>query len=529
MYLKSNQSEVNNNYSNGNALAQLFNETNTINYSNTSTQLSINKHIDTYTIQVKENIDKKYNKIVREFSGDFSLDPVKTNEWITSQYNDFRQAVCLTLVNHHKYYNINETIKLLDDSVIKCLSKYESHDKKKYIILLSDDKPSINDTPGGSILMFSIIGYMLLKKNGVPEDNIYFSKLIDFKNNDHRYFMFDDFSYSGSQLNQTLNKIYLDLLLLDELPPFDLNIILCGVTDLSKIKVKQININDELFKILKDKYPTRLGNCRNIYRFIKRPNDTYPFNILPSRGIGDLPFNLYYGSFVESFISLNKKHKLKLTYKERTYTSDEIYKGLTFFFRPCWRQLPSCVYFSHKRADYASTMAEILQYGPIIPMNYSIKFEQLERILDDGNIFQKTPTFYETSQRMINEEKEYQRKINKEMEEPKLKCIPCIKGCSNIKLNDIKSFFGFNHDLVEFLISSSDHQKREIDKYFEIQDLIDTYNATYKKSDRCPASKYKQETFFNYLTGGLKKRKNKTKRNKLKNKKNIKTKRKTKK
>ena len=154
----------------------------------------------------------------------------------------------------------------MDTSVKECLSKSKFRDSQKYIILLHDDKPKINDAPAGSILMFSIIGYTLLLKNGIPDENIYFSQLIDYKSNDYQYFAFDDFSYSGSQLNQTLNKVYFGLLL-DESASIQFNVILCGVTSMSIKKIQEINNDDESFKILKDKYPTRLNKVRTIYHF----------------------------------------------------------------------------------------------------------------------------------------------------------------------------------------------------------------------------------------------------------------------
>ena len=149
-------SRENQNY--GNTLANLFDESK-------MDKASIIRHMDTFTRRVKQkNIDKKYDKIIREFAGDFSLDAERVNTWINSQHNGFRRAVCSTLVKHHKYYSINETIELMDTSVKECLSKSKFRDSQKYIILLHDDKPKINDAPAGSILMFSIIGYTLLLK-----------------------------------------------------------------------------------------------------------------------------------------------------------------------------------------------------------------------------------------------------------------------------------------------------------------------------------------------------------------------------
>jgi len=63
----------------------------------------------------------------------------------------------------------------------------------------------------------------------------------------------------------------------------------------------------------------------------------------------------------------------------------------------------------------------------------------------------------------------------------KLTCIPCIKGCSDLKLKDVKSYHGFNHDLPEFLKYSTHYSFHEFNDLFHIQDVIDTYKATYKK------------------------------------------------
>ena len=132
-----------------------------------------------YTSLIKK-ILIKYNKIIKEFDHDYSLDNTRVNEWINAQHNNFRKA-CTSLVNHTHYFNIHDTINLLNQSI----SKYINGDGNlnipiniqkidKFIILLHDDKPKQNDKPAGSLLMFSIIGYKSLLLNGIPEDKIFF-------------------------------------------------------------------------------------------------------------------------------------------------------------------------------------------------------------------------------------------------------------------------------------------------------------------------------------------------------------------
>lgn len=299
-----------------------------------------------------------------------------------------------------------------------------------------------------------------------------------------------------------------------------------------KKKIQQVNISKNLFNILKDKYPERLKKIRSIYHFKKQKNDSYPFNILNdiSRNSNyKLPFKLYYGILIQDFSSLSHSGNLEITYKGTTYTSSEMYHGLQYFFRPFYKNIPVCIYFSHKRADHPSSMAEILQYGPIIPINYSIL--EIEKIIGENynNINDSSLVFYANSKTIrrnldvINSE---------DLPEPKLDCIPCIKGCHNIDLSNIKSYYGF---IFHIAIALENYKNRKngqhlniLDHLINSQNVIDTYKSINKKSERCPVSKYKEETFFNKLNGG-KKRKKKTIRKNLKNKKNIKTKRKTKK
>ena len=249
----------------------------------------------------------------------------------------------------------------------------EYDDSHKFIIFLHDDKPIVNDKPAGSVLMFSIIGYKLLLSNGIPENNIFFCKMPEYKNRKHHYFMFDDFSYSGSQLKQNLNQLYVRLLL-DKTAKINLNVILCGVTTESEKVILDVFLTKKTFDRLKEIHPERLKRVRTIYHFRKQKDDGFPFNMMT----GKLPFKLYYGILVESFESLNKKDKLRLEYDGKEYTSKQIYDGLHYFFRPYnQRKIPCCIYFSHKRADYASTMAEILQYSPIIPINFQFNLRRL--------------------------------------------------------------------------------------------------------------------------------------------------------
>ena len=60
----------------GNTLANLFDESK-------MDKASIIRHMDTFTRRVKQNIDKKYDKIIREFAGDFSLDAEKSTRGLT--------------------------------------------------------------------------------------------------------------------------------------------------------------------------------------------------------------------------------------------------------------------------------------------------------------------------------------------------------------------------------------------------------------------------------------------------------------
>lgn len=256
------------------------------------------------------HFEENYEKIVDTFSNsNFDFTTERIEEWIESQHTLYRKHICRVLLDNTYYYSFADTLYLLNEATQSFLTKNSSNvgNEDKQIVILTSKVGS--NKPGSSLFMFGILGYRILVDNGINPERIIVSQgftNIDLENKENYIFVkFDDFSYSGSQLNQSYKKLKKD--------GIELHTILCGMSSTS---LKQ--------------------------KFIRENNE-----------------NIHRGVVVDSFEDMLKEGEL----------SEEDYYGLRYFFRPM-NKLQISVFFSHKMADYPSTIANIPIYGPVIPKNY---------------------------------------------------------------------------------------------------------------------------------------------------------------
>ena len=163
------------------------------------------KYID-YTKIFKNTYERNLNNILTTFQDvDGSLDRGKMNTWIEKQNTEEKKEACRVLSEKTQYFSFDETLTLLENATTKLLDALDNPVEQKLAIFLSK---SDGKKAGGSLRMFAILGYYMLLKKGVPDDNIvivdtFYPGLFE----EYVHIYFDDFSYSGSQLKQILEKI----------------------------------------------------------------------------------------------------------------------------------------------------------------------------------------------------------------------------------------------------------------------------------------------------------------------------------
>lgn len=177
-----------------------------------------------YSHNFKLNAPKYWHKITEmslKISGKFNLNHELASEWINQQLTPLRQHCCQTLLDQIHYVTFEETISLIANVVDKTVSKIKSK-TKIYILMSSKNR---------SNFLFGVIGYHFLLESGISAEQITVINLLsDFDvASDTVLLLFDDFSYTGSQLAGSVKSILKQIS-----QPFDFYVCLVGLTSTAK-------------------------------------------------------------------------------------------------------------------------------------------------------------------------------------------------------------------------------------------------------------------------------------------------------
>jgi hypothetical protein len=294
--------------------------------------------INKYDVNIKSILSKK-----AEISGTKSISSDLAEEWINSQKTELKKNVAKFFIHNTVYVSFDDYFNGIKSLVA---TKYrEITDGANQIILCSGLRTK-------SQYMTAVIALYFIKQFGFREPDVYITTLPK-KNVQDPILVFDDMSYSGSQMGSMFEKMFTDRFRNKDEPTFEMtqnelpriHLLLYGVNNMSLHKLenvsctvkvlKEVNVSGVLQKILKQEY--------------------LDF---------ESPFKTYY-------------FKKFITFRE---IDADMCNLVNYFFSPYLLGNPYLsLYFDHKIADDVSTYMKVLQFGPIIPKSYSISSFQEHR------------------------------------------------------------------------------------------------------------------------------------------------------
>ena len=279
----------------------------------------------------------------RRLSGKKHIDIDLSSKWINSQKTKLKKDVAKFLIDNTTYVSFEIYFEAIGTLVEK---------NYKNITLNAEKIVLFSGKPNKSQYMTSVIALYFIKKFGFREPDIYVSS-IDGTQTEYPILIFDDMSYTGSQMGELFQKIYGKVYQKQFQPTLEMS-----AKKLPKIKLLLYGVNSEslsrlqffdiIFKI-------------NSVKVINKIEYEVPINELLT---AQSPFEIFYFKKFDTLREVNR----------------DMCNLTNYFFAPFLFGGPYLsVYFDHKIADDVSTYMKVLQYGPIIPQSYSINtYRQLE-------------------------------------------------------------------------------------------------------------------------------------------------------
>jgi hypothetical protein len=361
--------------------------------------------IDNDFFELHDNMIKRILNDKKK-SGKFKLNKKNVEKFILGQCSNIRRQAAKDLIDTTIYLSFDDIFKKIEERVDE-LNKQLNTSEKKIAMYVGDNTKS-------GYFISHIAFYFIKKKypNLIPYIFIKsFSQEMLLE--DHNIIIFDDVSYSGSQISTTMNTIYYDICIIKKRPPPSIYICLLATSKTSYQKLSKV--------------PTKKIGRRGIFDdYIQSPFKIISGEVLPSLydKLG-LDRTFYLFIFFSPFLLTSLKPVISL-------------------------------YMDIKIADSLSTFKFALQYGPIIPSNYikdNIDILEIVDISINDNDYElihdfnsQKPSFknkgeisdhiYKLIKDLLNEE------IDKEIDHPIY--LPLITNCQenvNAKLKKYKKFF----------------------------------------------------------------------------------------
>jgi hypothetical protein len=276
----------------------------------------------------EQNLQKVINAI-HEYSGKHSIDQEKAREFIDNQTSSIRREAAQNLIDNTIYITLQEVFDIIGELIDKVYSEINPNDTVYLYTYL----------PEKSFYFMCVIALYHIRLKGY-NDPVFVKYLnADMFNNakNSPVIILDDVSYSGSQLSNMLNSIYIDNVIKKKKPPPNIYVLLIALNEKSKFNISHSN-------------------------YIKQ--------ISPGKyGYEKLPFKLIY-------------------LEERCYKpiiskiGIEKYIYMIILFSPWTISVKTpyvSIYLDHKIADENSTFTTTLIYGQIPPSSFNInKYNELK-------------------------------------------------------------------------------------------------------------------------------------------------------
>ena len=371
--------------------------------------------------------------------------------WVAAQASDRRRRAAAALRDNLIYISHGELIEYCRIIIEKMYHEPTPVPADKKLIWYVGG-------PTKSSYFISLICYHFAKAAGYRLPDSIVESITYSGENDFVLFMFDDMSYSGSQLSGFLKAFYAGAVHSD--PAFE---------DQSIIKLDKEDNLPIIDKIVH--LDLRLGICciteyalDYLSRFTFRFSDVRAYKLSTASSVKN-PYTIHTSRVAPS---LNK------------LLGDQLYTDCLIYFNPFGEYTPCICYFDHKIADPTSTFTNVLLFGIVPPSELNYKFIYGHEIRK----LSKFRPFYTQ-----NEEK-----IDREI--PATQFIPFVSGCPPY---DLAALARLPYEHVMIYKDSDGHDaddEREWASEYEFYSINSATIPPEKNSvtRRCPKSWYK--TFF---------------------------------
>jgi hypothetical protein len=409
-----------------------------------------------------ENYKNKIQDLLSMPSGQHEVDKERLNEWINAQASIRRRETARILSEHIRYITHSELITKCKELVNKMYN-----DPTNPIPIENTLKWFVGPK-NKSAYFIGILCYHFAKELNYRLPEVILSPSLKYNEFDKSTtFYLDDMSYSGSQIYQLLQKIYVTsaksseeyvnkkkAINLDVVKEkyIDLRIGICFITERAKNQLDNFNFNSTVFS-----------------------HGAYATHLIPN------PYKRYYSEIIADLNSI---------------LDPQIYTDTLIYFNP-FRDSSCICYFDHKLADSNSTFTNLLRFGQVPPTKIDFSF------------------IYKHEDRKLSKYKRYYNQhtdvCDKDLTE--IEFIPFIKGCNEIDEKFKEKLKKLPYHIFMMTLSGEKEENGENSEYsfYEIKTNYELFNYKNSVDKRCPHSWYKNA----YFTGGTRRlRKRKTRRRK---------------
>lgn len=297
-------------------------------------------YIDTeFATHLDENIRSLLHTMFA-ISGKHRINSQKATRWVQAQKTPLKRKVARHFIRNTTYVTFREYFNGIGQ-LVKTHYAHITQDAQKYIFLCVG-------SPKKSYYFSAIIAMHFIRKYGFREPT-HFIRSVFKENTQDPMLLFDDMSYSGSQMSDMLTKLYHDCV-----PKYTTDEAAAVITPNIHILLYGLNTHSHrrLTTIERVKFMVEVEHEVRGVTFFKKQMQ---FKNVPS------PFHVYYVKKFPLLFEVDMKDPM------------DMYHLVNYFFAPYLRgNPPLSIYFDHKIADDVSTYMKVLAYGPIIPGSYAI-------------------------------------------------------------------------------------------------------------------------------------------------------------
>lgn len=263
--------------------------------------------------QFKKSFMLNKNKIataIEKYSGAYSMNKHSVDKFINGQLSSIRRRAARDLIDNTIYITLKETSTIIETLILQLYDQIGQLGPEDNIYMFAG-------LPTNSYYFMSVLALFHIRNHGLKDpifiDRLSYDLLEQIGTNPLIYV--DDVSYSGSQMQQKLDKLYTT--------GHELNIYVLLVA----LNTSSLSILTTVRDKTGQSHPT-----------------PYKIRYLPDR---------LYSTLIES-------------------VGIERYFMIQLFFSPFTHPAVS-IYLDHKMADEVSTFKKALSFGPIVPSSYNIK------------------------------------------------------------------------------------------------------------------------------------------------------------